>query len=120
MAKGSSCVESLREITDLAAKAFGADRTHRRHKEKKFYHDVRVLAELMFSEKVYMETTGDNRRIWSKSKGKGEEATPAIVDIMAIGKLRWCNGKMEHYVKSTTYDVADCYPLSLLKSNRQE
>lgn len=68
----------------------------------------------MFSEKVYEKTEDDNRRIWSKSKGKGEEATSAVVDVMSLGKLRWCNGKMESYVSSSTYDVADCYPLSLL------
>jgi hypothetical protein len=76
---------------------------HRKHKEKKFYKDVRILVDLMHMEEIHIEHANrEDRHIWA-AVGKTQDLHPAVTDLVAKGMALW-GGKVDEYIAASTYD----------------
>jgi hypothetical protein len=100
-------------VADITAGFYGANTNHRKHKEGKFYHDIRILVETMYSEEVYVPHPGkEDRHVWAPANDGEEELKTAIVDVVSRGMSNWVGGKVQEYLDNTTYDPAEGFPLS--------
>ena len=120
IAKGSACVESFRAISHDVARYFGDPDRSRRHKEVKFFEDMRVLVEDMLLKNIHTATKarfipGPSRKV----DGIAVVQT-AIFDVMVAGAEVWQNGKFQEYIHATTYDPALGYPISDAHSTPDE
>jgi len=118
--KGSACVEAFRTISHDVARYFGDSDRSRRHKEVKFFEDMRVLVDDMELKNIHVATPG--RFVPGPSrKEDGVTVVPsAIFDVMVAGAEVWQNGKFQEYIRATTYDPALGYPISDLHMTPDE
>lgn len=97
MKKGSSCVEALDEISHKVAGFFGGPDRSRKHKEKKFHQDLRMLVEHL--QKNAVHTVKGGREVMppgppGKSKGAVAKRR-GVVDIMVLGHDALNAGKVQ-------------------------
>lgn len=98
----------------MAAGFYGVNKGNRRHKDVRFHHDVRVLAELMIREEVYEFRPNDQTRtLWVAAEGKKGDTKrqSAVVDLIAEGSLKWSGGYLTEYIRATTNTRLHNYPL---------
>lgn len=107
--KGSSCVEALEEASRKVSEFFGRSEKHRRHKESKFYHDLRVLVEHLL--KYNLHTLDKRRKVQGIVTRKGAWKKGAIVDILLSGGGDLLDGVWDNFVRTSTYDPALGYPM---------
>ncbi|KAE9410021.1 hypothetical protein BT96DRAFT_984345 [Gymnopus androsaceus JB14] len=101
--------------------ATGNDRA-REHKEVKYQEDLRVLVEEMLNKKVH-PTSSKPRFVpapikVSKAKKLPKKKSPpksAIFDIEVAGASIWLNGKLDEYLRTTTFDPSSGYPMEDVK-----
>lgn len=117
MKKGSSCIEALRAISHRVSCAFGNEDAHRKSKESDAQADIRALANNLASSSVYQPTPN---RVVPAPPSKGSKSKEirvhanrsAVVDIYERGlELAGSTGKVEEYLRATTWDPLLGYPL---------
>lgn len=111
-------MEAFREISHHVARFFGDPDTARRHKEVKFQQDMRALVEDMSRKNLHVLDPGGHfvpappPKRKRKDSNKPVEPRSAVADVMTLGMEIWHDGKLEHFIKNTTYDPALGYPIA--------
>ncbi|KAF6764945.1 hypothetical protein DFP72DRAFT_1058761 [Ephemerocybe angulata] len=105
--KGSACVETFRQVSYLVSRYFGNPDRRRKSKELSFKEDLRVLVEDMERHQLHKEL---QKRLVPDMKAK-TPGVSAIFDVMAKGAEIWQDGKWSEFLKATTYDEAEGYPI---------
>ncbi|KZV94667.1 hypothetical protein EXIGLDRAFT_834868, partial [Exidia glandulosa HHB12029] len=113
MKKGSSCVEALIAIADAMSDFVGHKHVHRRHKEKKFMDDIRLLVWNMQDAKLHRLSSDPLRALPAPPptrkarQPKGPQAPPlprsSVDSLFNKGYSTW-NGQWDQFLNSTTWD----------------
>ena len=120
IAKGSAPVEAFCAVSHAVARYFGDSDRSRRHKEVKFYEDMRILVEDMILQNFHIIKHGRFIPGPSRKVGGTSVIQSAVFDIMVAGAEIWSNGKFHEYIRATTYDPALGYPVSDLHTTPDE
>ena len=120
IAKGSAPIEAFCAVSHAVAQYFGDSDRSRRHKEVKFYEDMRILVEDMILQNFHIIKHGRFIPGPSCKVGGTSVIQSAVFDIMVAGAEILSNGKFHEYIRATTYDPALGYPVSDLHTTPDE